>query len=114
MCKCTAKSQCNPSSLEISSFEKVNPGIKPRFFSQKIEQKLPEKEEPVEATVEVAVATANATEEIVVAQRKEKAAKTAAKFAQETEVEPMSADEMKALIAQAKEAEGDDCLMCGS
>jgi len=72
------------------------------------------KEEPVEATVEVAVATANATEEIVVAQRKEKAAKTAAKFAQETEVEPMSADEMKALIAQAKEAEGDDCLMCGS
>jgi len=26
----------------------------------------------------------------------------------------MSAEEMKALIAQAKEAEGDDCLMCGS
>lgn len=35
-----AKSQCNPSSREISSLEKVSPGIKPRFFSQKIEQKL--------------------------------------------------------------------------
>ncbi len=43
------------------------------------------------------------------------AAKTAAKFAKENaEVEPMSAEEMKALIAQAKENEGDDCLMCGS
>jgi ribonucleoside-diphosphate reductase alpha chain len=40
---------------------------------------------------------------------------TAAKFVEKTtEVEPMTADEMKALIAQAKEAEGDDCLMCGS
>ncbi|MDT8416003.1 MAG: ribonucleoside-diphosphate reductase subunit alpha [Flavobacteriaceae bacterium] len=28
--------------------------------------------------------------------------------------EPMSADELKQLIAQAKESEGDDCLMCGS
>lgn len=28
--------------------------------------------------------------------------------------EPMSADELKHLIAQAKESEGDDCLMCGS
>ena len=73
-------------------------------------------EEPIEAeaVVEVAVAAPEAAEETVVAQRKEKAAKTAVKFAQETEVEPMSADEMKALIAQAKEAEGDDCLMCGS
>ena len=42
--------------------------------------------------------------------------KTAEKFAQKTttEVEPMSADEMKALIAQSKEGQGDDCLMCGS
>jgi len=43
--------------------------------------------------------------------------KTAEKFAKkvkEVEVEPMSAEEMKALIAQAKEGEGDDCLMCGS
>jgi len=73
-------------------------------------------EEPIEAeaVVEGAVAAPEAAEETVVAQRKEKAAKTAVKFAQETEVEPMSADEMKALIAQAKEAEGDDCLMCGS
>ena len=52
----------------------------------------------------------------MVEQQKQKAAKTAAKFAkqQEVEVEPMSPDEMKALIAQAKASEGDDCLMCGS
>jgi len=76
--------------------------------------KKKKKEQPVEAVVEVAVPAPDAAEEIVVAQRKEKAAKTAVKFAQKTEVEPMSAEEMKALIAQAKEAEGDDCLMCGS
>lgn len=35
-----AKSQCRPSSLEISSFENVKPGIKPLFLSQKMEQKL--------------------------------------------------------------------------
>ena len=35
-----------PSSLEISSFEKLRPGIRPRFFNQKIEQKLPEKKMP--------------------------------------------------------------------
>ena len=29
-----AKSQCMPSSREMSSFEKVSPGIKPRFFNQ--------------------------------------------------------------------------------
>ncbi|MAZ27807.1 MAG: ribonucleoside-diphosphate reductase subunit alpha [Cytophagaceae bacterium] len=36
--------------------------------------------------------------------------------ASEVNTEPMSAEEMKALIAQAKEANGgdDDCLMCGS
>ncbi|NNK39717.1 MAG: ribonucleoside-diphosphate reductase subunit alpha, partial [Winogradskyella sp.] len=65
-------------------------------------------EEPAAEAVEVAA-------EAVVIKQKEKAAKTAAKFVQETtEVEPMSPEEMKALIAQAKEAEGDDCLMCGS
>lgn len=65
------------------------------------------KEEPVAESVEVA--------ETVVEQKQNKAVKTAAKFAKETtDVEPMSAEEMKALIAQAKEAEGDDCLMCGS
>ena len=45
-CKCTAKSQCKPSSLEISSLENVKPGNKPRFLSQNIEQKLPEKKMP--------------------------------------------------------------------
>lgn len=34
------------SSLEISSLLKVNPGMRPRFFSQKIEAKLPEKKMP--------------------------------------------------------------------
>ena len=52
------------------------------------------------------------------AKKKKLAAQNAAKFAKqnipEVEVEPMSAEEMKALIAQAKEGEGDDCLMCGS
>src|SRR5690606_487966 len=38
-----AKSQCIPSSLEINSLEKVNPGIIPLFFNQKIEQNEPEK-----------------------------------------------------------------------
>jgi len=68
------------------------------------------KEETVPSVVEVTEDTS-----AVVAQQQQKAVKTAAKFVQETtEVEPMSAEEMKALIAQAKEAEGDDCLMCGS
>jgi ribonucleoside-diphosphate reductase alpha chain len=66
------------------------------------------KEQPVAEAVKV-------TEDAVVAKQKAKAAKTAAKFTQETtEVEPLSPEEMKALIAQAKEGEGDDCLMCGS
>jgi hypothetical protein len=30
----------------MSSLEKVNPGIFPRFFSQKMAQKLPEKKMP--------------------------------------------------------------------
>ena len=70
------------------------------------------KEEPVVEVVEVNT-VALAQEE---AKKKKLAVQNAAKFAQqnEAEVEPMSADEMKALIAQAKEAEGDDCLMCGS
>ena len=55
-------------------------------------------------------------DEKVVSKKKAKAAKTAEKFAEEVkvDVEPMSAEEMKALIEQAKAGEGDDCLMCGS
>ena len=41
-----AKSQCMPSSRLMSSLEKLRPGIKPRFLSQKMEQKLPEKKMP--------------------------------------------------------------------
>ena len=68
------------------------------------------KEEPVAEESEIVE-----VDETVVNKQKQQAAKTAAKFAQETtEVKPMTAEEMKALIAQAKEAEGDDCLMCGS
>ena len=48
-----AKSQCNPSSREINSFEKERPGIKPRFFNQKIEQKDPEKKIPSTAAKEI-------------------------------------------------------------
>ena len=58
------------------------------------------------------------TETQVLQQKQEKAAKTAEKFSKQTsmdaDVEPMSAEEMKALIEQAKASEGDDCLMCGS
>jgi ribonucleoside-diphosphate reductase alpha chain len=52
----------------------------------------------------------------VVASKKKAAAKTAQKFAETKDVvvEPMSAEEMKQLIAQSKEGQGDDCLMCGS
>lgn len=51
----------------------------------------------------------------IISKQQQQAAKTATKFAKETtEVKPLSPEEMKALIAQAKEAEGDDCLMCGS
>lgn len=41
-----AKSQCKPSSREMSSLEKVNPGINPLFLSQKMAQKDPEKKIP--------------------------------------------------------------------
>ena len=41
-----AKSQWSPSSWLISSLLKHRPGIKPRFFSQKIAQKEPEKKMP--------------------------------------------------------------------
>ena len=41
-----AKSQCIPSSRLINSLLKQSPGIRPRFFSQKIAQKDPEKNMP--------------------------------------------------------------------
>ncbi|WP_282133882.1 ribonucleoside-diphosphate reductase subunit alpha [Seonamhaeicola maritimus] len=73
-------------------------------------------EEPTAETVEVD----NAVVEQQEAKKKKLAAQNAAKFAKqntpapEVDVEPMSPEEMKALIAQAKAGEGDDCLMCGS
>ncbi|WP_452223994.1 ribonucleoside-diphosphate reductase subunit alpha [Lacinutrix chionoecetis] len=71
------------------------------------------KAEPVKAPV-----TEVESDNDGVAQKQQKAVKTAEKFAKQTaetpEGTPMSPEEMKALIAQAKEAEGDDCLMCGS
>lgn len=82
--------------------------IKFTLDNKKKEQAIPQaKKEKIEEV----------KEEPVVVQQKEQAAKTAAKFAKETsdvEVEPMSAEEMKALIEAAKANEGDDCLMCGS
>ena len=52
----------------------------------------------------------------VVANKKKTAKKTAEKFAKtkEVDIEPMSQEEIKELIAKTKEGEGDDCLMCGS
>ena len=38
---------CNPSSLEINSFEKVSPGINDLFFNQNIAQNDPEKNIPI-------------------------------------------------------------------
>ena len=66
------------------------------------------KQEVVEPAVEV--------KPEVVASKKKAAAKTAQKFAETKDVvvEPMSDEEMKQLIAQSKEGQGDDCLMCGS
>ncbi|GAA4269025.1 ribonucleoside-diphosphate reductase subunit alpha [Hyunsoonleella aestuarii] len=73
------------------------------------------KEEPVAEVVEVNNVAVQQEE----AKKKKLAAQNAAKFAKqnttpEVEIEPMSAEEMKALIAQSKEGQGDDCLMCGS
>ena len=72
------------------------------------------KEEPTAEVVEVNSVSVQQEE----ANKKKLAAQNAAKFAkqntQPVEVEPMSAEEMKALIAQAKSGQGDDCLMCGS
>ncbi|WP_282123291.1 ribonucleoside-diphosphate reductase subunit alpha [Algibacter mikhailovii] len=70
------------------------------------------KEAPVAQAVEVNTVAVEQEE----SKKKKLAAQNAAKFAKqsEVEVEPMSAEEMKALIAQAKAGEGDDCLMCGS
>ena len=80
-----------------------------------LDNKKTEAPKPEAATVK-AVADTPVVETAVLEKQQEKAANTAAKFSKESavEVEPMSAEEMKALIAQAKEAEGDDCLMCGS
>lgn len=74
--------------------------------------KTTKKEEPTAEVVEVNQVVVQKED----AKKKKVAAQNAAKFAQKStpEVEPMTAEEMKALIAQAKEAEGDDCLMCGS
>ena len=67
------------------------------------------------ATLEPKAEVEQARDEAHLAQQKKIAVKTATTFAQKhTEVEAMSAEEMRALIAQAKAAEGDDCLMCGS
>ena len=70
------------------------------------------KAEPVEVKATVEVANNDG-----VAQKQQAAADAAAKLANKAtsvQGEAMTPEEMKALIAQAKEAEGDDCLMCGS
>ena len=69
------------------------------------------KEEPVAEEVAVVNPVVNQEQKIHIA---EKAPAKFSKQQQTPEAEPMSAEEMKALIAQAKASEGDDCLMCGS
>lgn len=65
------------------------------------------KKEPVAAVMKA--------DDTVVVQQQLIAEQTAVKFAQQSsEVEPMSSEEMKALIKQAKAGQDDDCLMCGS
>ena len=44
-----AKSQCSPSSRQISSLLKLSPGIRPHFLSQKMAKKDPEKKLPLTA-----------------------------------------------------------------
>ena len=70
------------------------------------------KAEVVEPKVEVEVEVKSE----VVASKKKTAEKTAKKFAEtkDVDVQPMTPDEMKQLIAQSKDGQGDDCLMCGS
>lgn len=71
-----------------------------------------DKEKKAESTSEIVE-----VDEKLVVQQKQQAIKTAEKFAKQVtkvEIEPMSAEEMKTLIEQAKATEEDDCLMCGS
>ena len=83
-----------------------------------LSNKKKEQPVPIAEIVEVSPEEASA----IKTKQQKHAAKTAEKFAQKqsstpevaADVAPMSPEEMKALIAQAKETEGDDCLMCGS
>ena len=59
-----AKSQCRPSSLEISSLDNVKPGINPLFLSQKIAQKLPEKKIP-STQANATILSAKESEELI-------------------------------------------------
>jgi len=59
-----AKSVCNPSSLEMSSFENVRPGMSDLFFSQKIAQKLPLKKIPSTAA-KATIRSANLSFELI-------------------------------------------------
>ncbi|GAA4289632.1 ribonucleoside-diphosphate reductase subunit alpha [Aestuariibaculum suncheonense] len=72
------------------------------------------KEEPVAQAVELSEVNIQAQQE-----KQNIAAKNAAKFSKQTQaevdVQPLTPEEMKALIAQAKAGQGDDdCVMCGS
>ncbi len=77
------------------------------------------KQESVTAPVSVAVETEVEDNAEVLSQMQQQAEKAAETFAKaqlkpQVEAEPISPEEMKALIAQAKSGEADDCLMCGS
>jgi ribonucleoside-diphosphate reductase alpha chain len=76
-----------------------------KFTLQKETKSAPKPEQQEQTTEKLAQANAD--------KLKQHQAKTISKAAAPEEGE-LSPDELKALIAQSKAAEGDDCLMCGS
>ena len=65
-------------------------------------QPIAQKEEPVQQAVSS------------VPERAAQTLQEQPKFSEHVEGAPLSPEELRALIAQSKDAEGDDCLMCGS
>lgn len=77
------------------------------------------KQESVSAPEPATIETEVIDEVGILSQKQQQAEKAAETFTQakvksKVEVDPISPEEMKALIEQAKSGEGDDCLMCGS
>ena len=76
--------------------------IKFTLSKDSAEQPTEQKEEPVQQAVSS------------VPERAAQTLQEQPKFSEHVEGAPLSPEELRALIAQSKDAEGDDCLMCGS